>query len=798
MAEQVTSITSVEVYQTMRNGSLDDKIALLDSLPDNTFKENVRPLIGAENTGMGVVALTSLVLSYCNGQNPEIGAELAKGLHQLAVELYQTETNNAGLIATTLTNLASSYITALNLLGRSQEVVNFTGEWIPFYTDTVPENENISSLYVGLAYALLNLYKIDEAEVILKNNDINWNFAANIERNRLLNQIIALKADVTSMKPAEKNDIGGVISDALKNILGDQDNVDIASLLSAKIKEQGGFGEIKNKKDFKNILDALKAGEKYITKDTANENEWTMKGLLRDATSIFYLNDMPDTESIHVSMDKLERVLDWANQNDHGELKNDSLWGYYLCNSRLDEPSIAADCLIALRKNIELLRAGIKNPLERGGAFSTYPGLFGALCRQLFLANRYEEMLESIESSKGRAIADLLTQSSNHITTDIELYEAVNNLPELCVEHKFNYLSIFVDDYDGVSTIYSVLMDKNGKIHSAKPLEMGSDLIKQAVMNLDPKQWNKPDVINPSQKTPAGNELLAPLTSTFEAFINDGALEKEDHLVISGDGHLSNVPWYYLSLFDHYIVDWFSVSRVHNVYHLNKLIQAAVVRPSHYFGIVLPKLNDVSKPNWPIFRNNLYEPIEYIRDKIGLSVDAVLENEKVTVDNIYENIAENQLIHVSTHGFFPDLNSTQNPYHDSGILVSDGHDLPTEECAISGKCMLTPKKVLESGSRMDGCHISLMACVSGLSREGLGGDALGMDWALIQAGAESLASAHWYVDSGEAESFFKSFYRNWYQKEMSRGEAARNASLEMKRKTDNFAWAAFSISGDWR
>jgi CHAT domain-containing protein len=96
----------------------------------------------------------------------------------------------------------------------------------------------------------------------------------------------------------------------------------------------------------------------------------------------------------------------------------------------------------------------------------------------------------------------------------------------------------------------------------------------------------------------------------------------------------------------------------------------------------------------------------------------------------------------------------------------------------------------------------MMACVSGLSREGVGGDALGLEWAMIQAGAASVLSTHWNVRANLAATFVRTFYEQWLGKKRSRADAlsATIASLRAAGGTagEIASWAAFSLTGDWR
>ena len=96
----------------------------------------------------------------------------------------------------------------------------------------------------------------------------------------------------------------------------------------------------------------------------------------------------------------------------------------------------------------------------------------------------------------------------------------------------------------------------------------------------------------------------------------------------------------------------------------------------------------------------------------------------------------------------------------------------------------------------------MMACLSGLAKEGIGGDALGLDWACIQAGSASLISTHWEVSARCAARFFTLFYEKWIDKKQSRGSAFRDTMLELLDEdhtpTSLQQWTAFSLTGDFR
>jgi hypothetical protein len=215
---------------------------------------------------------------------------------------------------------------------------------------------------------------------------------------------------------------------------------------------------------FKKLLKTVNQGEAFLVKG-GQDSELSVRAKIRNASSIF-VHGKPPADAIQRSLADLEGSLDWARRNRVTELENDALWGIYLCNSRLGQPSRAADALIELRGCLEALRRGIKDPLKRGGIFGTYRYLFNALCEQLQICGRSNDLLVAIESSKGRVIADRLTAQAAGVVEDSTIYGCVAGLPELVRRERFHYLTYFVDE----ACVYAAFLSKDGRVHAVEPV----------------------------------------------------------------------------------------------------------------------------------------------------------------------------------------------------------------------------------------------------------------------------------------------------------------------------------------
>lgn len=792
-----------EIYSVLKSGSPDQIRFLIETAPESSMKDFALSMADAQNLAHLIVALTSMIMEYCYGKDPEYGIKLAEAVHKIALEIYTEKTDHGGLEATTLSNLATQHLNALNHLGRSEEVLVAAGTYLPVYK-ALNEMENYPSLVVAKANALLNLNRIDECKNLLDDVDCTLNPGSQIEKDRLLNRITSLTGDMTSTN-AQNNTYSDRTSilDALNatdtSVLGG--NKELFNHLKNALGDENKHPSLDPDKinDYNKLLDILDRGEAILTKDSKAETELTMRKKSRQASSIFHPNSPipPTAEQIQNSMTELMEVYNWAKANNSKDLLNDAIWGRYLCNSRLNNDSKAADALVELRTSLEAQRAGIVDPVKRGGAFSTYPELFNVLCERLQNTGRYFELLESIEASKGRAIADILTRKQNKPVPDADIYGAISNLKTLTQKHQFNYLSFYLDRYAGEAIIYMVMMCKDGETYGIDPVRLDEKLLNSALANINPARWGQPG--NRGRKKPNASIIMQPLGKLIKKLFEGGILQTGDHICYTADEQLNNLPLHYLPFAGGLLIDSFSFSRIHNAAQLESLLENAFDKPDHAEVFIVPTIQDTESGNWPgKFEQSFNRPAATLSRHIETEV---LKDQQVSLSTLKNRKLQQAILHFSTHGVTE--MGTKNPYNGSGLVISDGQHLPDKDEIANGDftCVLTPQKLVDSDLDLHNSHVSLMACVSGLSREGLGGDALGLDWALVNAGARSILSSHWMISAGRAAEFFDRFYQFWLGENQSKAMAFQNAIQDLHKSSsaeNMHQWSAFSLSGDWR
>lgn len=273
--------------------------------------------------------------------------------------------------------------------------------------------------------------------------------------------------------------------------------------------------------------------------------------------------------------------------------------------------------------------------------------------------------------------------------------------------------------------------------------------------------------------------VLSPLVDWLTPLLGS-ALKKEDTLVISPDGPIHNVSFAMLTLAGEPLIEHFSIVCIPSATML--AAGSPMKRPSRALALLIPSASERVSPGNAYQReaDDLSEVIdvEVVPDLDRLT--AALEEEPGPV-----------LVYVAAHGEV----STDTPLEGRGLgLSGDSSSWLTAERAGSLELV--------------GAHVSVRACLVGISTEITSREALGFVWALLGAGCASMMAAVWAVDITSAQMFAKAFHRAWLTKEtarLSRADAYRTACRELRAKGGAYAhpfhWAPFvltttSLAGD--
>ena len=571
-----------------------------------------------------------------------------------------------------------------------------------------------------------------------------------------------------------------------------------------------------NQKDFIETYKKVKYGrelqdpnESNLSKHNLNKLEVERQKL--NATSIFLeANKANNPVYLNSSLATLTQVRDWAKINNFPDIESDALWGMYRCYNNLEKYPEALETLQELRNYIELLRGRISDPHERAGLMNKFPKLFPYLCQLLFRLNRPTELLQAIEGAKGRVLADVLTQQHTQPVSEKSFAQDVEQLPELMRQVKAHYLTYLVDDEE----TYAVLVDKHGSTHLHK-ISIGKNQLKDLLENnletsaerekynpISPNNWGKRKGKIGAKKVPNLSEKLADFVTWLKPLLEAGILGKDDHLCYSQDEYLHLIPLHYLSFCGEPLVKFFSISRIHNASVLTTILNRQIERPNQFTAVYVSAQSDRNHPKYAQEMKSAFEQVaQWLEFSMGCG--DIVAQEKADLPTVTKLKFDQRLIHFATHGIFPDIddqNSQINPYHHSGLIIAKDGNLPINSQGEGGS-LLTPEEVLSRKLNFENSHITMQACVSGLAKEGIGGDALGLEWALFLTGAGSLLVTHYKADSEWIAAFSLKFYQKWLFENHSRGDAWRKTMLELMSDpvaSHPYNWAAFSLSGDWR
>ncbi|MEM7574262.1 MAG: CHAT domain-containing protein [Bacteroidota bacterium] len=815
-------MTTDQIYHILKNGTAAELQQLVRLLPATRMSDTAFNLVGTtQQPAMVQTAFSMLLPGYVHGAHPEVGAALADALYRLGKELYDADQQQTLFLSTVLGNVDNAATAKLSLgqFERVVEQVTVVTDWVeggaaakvnPAHQDEY--QGPLHSLKLKRVAALLQLNRVDEADTLLQELPKRMHYAYDIELNRLRSTIKSIKGSVTDgaqEHPAPNTTAQlGSDSEEMKRVLNAllQDETADPQLkrMIASLLEQLTSIDPTTQEGHALLHSILAEGESFLLGGGTNdESELAMKAKSRAASGIF-VGRNPSESELRASLTAIREVYDWAKKYDNTDLLRDALYTSYLCYSRLQQPDRAADQLWELWQVLEVRRASIADLHERGRAFSVYPHLFPALCEQLATAGRTEELLEAIEGGKGRVLGDLAlayTKSEEQVDTQRVLDEPFRQLLQ---QQQCHYLSFFVDE----AVTYAVLLSKQGTCYQ-QTIPLGEKHLEE-FLNFrleEPKSWKE-------LKWMTGQEgdmtqLLRPLIEWLAPLYEQGIIDEEDHLVYCPDHHLHFFPLQYVRLGDRHWLEYHSISSIHSAASLKSILERETERPDSLLGMIVPANADVidDRPN-----SNLtyFKQLEAFLGTLPLE-NTITYGSLASRKRFMDSAKDSGLIHLGAHGFFP---AKESPYTHSGLLLGSDVGLPRLDSTAGddyyrNEHLLSPQFLLEayrSGViRLEGTSLLLQACVSGHAKEGVGGDALGLEWSFFHLGAATVISACWNVNIVYATAFAERFYHYWLKEKLPRRTAHRQACLDLLKDASlpsdlprAYYWAGFRLAGDWR
>jgi tetratricopeptide (TPR) repeat protein len=773
---------------------------LITGLPPSGTQSVAASLAQGSVLDSRVYALRSVSQDHSVGGDPELAAALATvGIRfcERSYELYGPGTANTFVFG--VGQFAIDAHRAYDRMGRRVDqlaVVENALEWLKARD---AEERHLADLRFARVEALIEQGRVEEAREgldaeVAAGNTGHPSFGLLDQRIRSRLISATERKDERSIEEQTADQRQGTLNSAIKGLSSiAPEFAELLEGLGAQVDEQ---------------REVLSPSES-ITRDSSmyqqlgrfmesmaggSGNQIRLNAAIQEASAI--LAD-PKRSYDPVSLDQARQSLEAVRQEAISvgleDTAIDTLWPLYICYKRLERYDEALATLQSIRPWVRERRALIQDPLKRAGISKQYPHLYVELGARLIERGDSAELLSAIEEAKGRALADMLAVEAHREGLLIAPELAASWLPELMTKLDSHYVTFLADE----DVTYAVCVDREGGLHSAR-LSIGTRLIDELREDLDPSRWGKkttgffaaPDDVA---------QQLSPLVDWLGELVDVETLREGDHICYSPDDLLHLVPLHYVGFRGAPFVKFVSLSRTHSATLLHYFAQKATSRPTHYIAVKVA----------------LADEAENDRDKVGKLGRASdwldsgplpgkrLDDEKVDLPSLASQDLVRAVVHFATHGYFPRPEETTDPFRGSGVVLSENGKLPRD--AKRGE-LLSPERIIDKGSpfEFDGSHVSLQACVSGLSEEGVGGDALGLEWSLLMAGAASVLSTHWNIPVESSADFCIRFYEEWLLNGTSRAQAWRNAVLSQMDDNKGFEgdrayrWAAFSLAGDWR
>ena len=462
-------------------------------------------------------------------------------------------------------------------------------------------------------------------------------------------------------------------------------------------------------------------------------------------------------------------------------------WVRAVALRRLRRPAEALDVQDDITLRLEQDRLDITDPLRRAGVLAAFPQLAIASVENAADLGDPIRILAAIEAAKGRALADLLTRRDGKAADETALRRDPGEAADLARQLGVHYLSFLIVP----DAAFAVLVTRAGDWHW-KQLETCNRCLAAIVKRLQPDAW-KPI---PGQAPFDLGAALVPLIGWLQPLLSSGVISEGDHVVYSPDGLLHQLPLHMAHCGDRPIADRLLLSRVHGLDALRRIAARPPARPDRALGLFVPTQGETGIP----------EKREAAHRTLASASNAASWPNAASIDMpmISAIAAPDVLLYFNAHGVFPEATivglANSNPYDSAGLVIAHEGGLPQSNSAWPGR--MTPKLVLESGGLdLSRSTVILQGCVSGLAKEGVGGDALGLEWAMLTKGAATVLASHWHVNFRSAGAFCRHFVQSFLDRKTSRIAAWQHARTETARDPEGgkrHDCDAFSLSGDWR
>ncbi|HYI47448.1 MAG TPA: CHAT domain-containing protein [Allosphingosinicella sp.] len=779
-------LNSERLAELIESAAVPELAALLDALPATNLASVARTLALGDDLQSRLSGLNIIADELARGKAPLEGAHLAGAVLKVSLGHLDDPDLAPALIAESAAQAATSLANALSLDGEHEDIVALSTELERVLWGR-SDGIRLGMLRLAAVDALIALGRLEEAEAWLTELEARAGFNPSLPmvRKKLTERLQDARDLADSRSPEKRvldqyRDANIAAAEAMAALMKDQPEM---AALAAQLVDQARKGEgapTTSWEVFERATTQINRMAGLVGVEETELHRW--HGRVRTSSKAFNDNGGTDPALLGPALETFRAAIAWYDANGQREDGYHARWCAYIAERRLGRPGAALDLLEELAARLEEDRAAIADPLRR--ASDPFPLLPAARVECAHMLGDPRRMLAAIEAAKGRALADLQTKRDARAFDEAALHAAPQEVEDLVARLGVGYASFLAIDV----AVFAVAVWPDGGWHSTR-----IDLDEAARRDLARLQ----DPASRARRTqPAGFDWgakLAPLTDWLLPLLP--TLPEGGHLVFSPDGELHMWPLQMAATPAGPLGLQVGISRVHGIDTLRRVAASAPRRPKR-----------------SITAHILADDEELVAEKaaaMAQTLSALPDPESIPPEAADEERftalgAGGALLYVNAHGIFPEERFAAfmdpNPYRSAGMVLAHDGRLPPRSASWPHR--LSPAVVLESpGLDVQGATVVLQGCVSGLAKEGRGGDALGLEWAFLVRGADAVLASHWNVDYRTAGAFCRRFCEAWLvdgKRRIDAWQEAAAATLKDPEGGPEYDWAAFSLTGDWR
>lgn len=733
-----------------------------------------------------LMGLSIIAQELARGPDPAGGARIAEAVLQVSLAHLDDRDFAPSIIAENAAQAAGALARAHEHAGRHDDIVALSTDMesrLAGRTDGV----SLASLRLLAAGSLIALGRLEEAEAALDRLDAEQCRDPSLKLVRQqLDARLQSAVDLADARSADQRSVdqhvaGNVAAaEAIEALMGFDPQ--LAALAGELVKEAQAAKDAPS--SAAEVFERAALGRErlagFLGLGGSELFQWQSR--VHDASRAFLNQGGHDPALLTPALETFRGAIAWYDANGQREDGHHARWCAYIAERRLGRTEAALDLLEKLAARLERDRSAIADPLRR--ANDSFPMLAAARVECADMVGDAHRMFAAIEAAKGRALADLRTAAEGRSFDEAALHAAPAAVAELVARLGIGYVTFIAIDV----AVFAVAVWPDGSWQRTR-IEMDEAARRKLSEYLQPRHRK-----SPVQRTAFDlGAALAPLTDWLLPQL--ATLPDAGHLVISPDGDLHMWPLHMAATPAGPLALKVGVSRVHGIDALRQIASTPPRRPGRAIAMHIPADDE----------GELAAKAEAMARTLAVMPDPVtIPAEAADAERFASLQAGGALLYVNGHGLFPEEwigdALDPNPYRSAGMVLAHDGKLPKRSADWPHR--LTPALVIES-RRLDvaAATVVLQGCVSGLAKEGRGGDALGLEWAFLARGADTVLASHWNVLYPSAGAFCRRFCKAWLGDRKRRIDAWREAVAATRDDPEGGSpddWAAFSLTGDWR